>query len=533
MIATGPSAPNAPLHSRSPDVAVIGAGPGGLASAMQLAAAGCRVTVYEAQDRIGGRTRRLEQDGFAWDCGPTFFMMPYVLEEIFSSAGASLADHCTLTRLDPMYRLLIGQPGANPIRIDTTQDLNAMAARLAALDPQDGPAFLRFIADNRRKLALMTPILKSPMRSVLDMVSVDTIKVGPMIRPWESVHGLLTRYFRHPASRLAMSFQSKYLGMSPFDCPGLFSILPFIEYEHGIWHPEGGCNALMSAMANVCREMGVTIRCSAPVDSIAFKGRRACGVNVLGETHRHDHVVVNADATWALKNLVPEPLRGRDTDLAIDAKRYSCSTVMLYAGIDGEVDLPHHTIYTSTLYRDNLADISERGTLSADPSTYICNPSRIDPTLAPAGCSALYCLMPVTNDKAGHCNVDWNAERARLREDFMVQLESVFGIRDIRSRLRTEIMLTPADWARERINHGATFNLAHNIGQMLHRRVQHRYPGTDGLWFTGGGTHPGSGLPVIFLSSTIASRMLCDEVGLAHPLDAAPQTARGIFAACP
>jgi phytoene desaturase len=504
-------------------VAVVGAGPGGLASAMLLAASGFRVTVYEAHGTVGGRTRRLEVGDYRFDCGPTFFMMPYVLEEIFAATGRKLSDYAQLKRLDPMYRLLIGQREGDPLVIDTTQDIARMARQLSAIEPSDGPAFERFIRDNRRKLEAMTPVLRNPIRGIGDLMNADGLRAGLSLRPWQSLYDHLKGYFRHEGVRLAMSFQSKYLGMSPFECPELFSILPFIEYEYGIWHPIGGCNALVRAMADAVVEMGGEIRCGVPVESIAFDGRTACGVMAAGALHRHDHVVVNADAAWALKNLVPDSMRPRALkDASLDAKRYSCSTFMMYLGLEGEVDLPHHTIYTSRSYVENLRDIAERGTLSTDPSTYVCNPSRIDPTLAPAGHSALYVLVPTPNDKAGDCKVDWHWARGELRERTMCQLEGVFGIADVRRRVRAERLVTPADWKSERIAHGATFNMAHNIGQMLHRRPHHRLQGFDNLWMVGGGTHPGSGLPVIFLSSEITARLLCEQEGVRDPMSSAP-----------
>ena len=332
------------------DVAIVGAGPGGLASAMLLAASGVKVTIYEAAPVIGGRTSRitLQDDrdrAFHFDRGPTFFLMPYVLEEIFAAAGKRLQDYADLTRLDPMYRLLLGRPGKNPLVVDTTQDVERMSAQLDVIERGAGAQFKRFISDNRVKLDRMTPLLRRPIRKFTDLIAMDAMKCAPFLAPHKSVHDLLGKYFDDPLVKIALTFQSKYLGMSPMECPSLFTILPFIEYEYGIWHPRGGCNALMRAMADACEEMGVTIRTSAPVERIAFTGKRATGVVVDGATIAHEHVVVNADATWAMKNLIPENIRrAQDSDANLDAKRYSCSTYMLYLGLEGKVDLPHHTI---------------------------------------------------------------------------------------------------------------------------------------------------------------------------------------------
>lgn len=513
-------------------VAIIGAGPGGLAAAVLLAASGVRVRVYEAGASIGGRTTRVRAGDFGFDKGPTFFMMPYVLEEIFASAGRSMHDYVELTRLDPMYRLLLGRPGLSPHVLDATQNIAEMGRRISAIDAEDGANFARFISDNRFKLRHSEPILRNAMRSPLDLFGPstwrDTLKVGPVLAPHLSVHDLLGRYFKNPYVKLAVSFQSKYLGMSPFECPSLFTILPFIEYEWGVWHPRGGCHALMVAMAELATQLGAEIVTDAPVTRINFRptpqGPRATSVVIGGtRTIEHDDCIINADATWALKNLIPPAsidearLHGGDYSVShIDSRRYSCSTAMLYLGVKGEIDLPHHTIYVSQRYRENLEDIVTNGTLSEDPSLYICNPSRLDPTLAPKGASSLYVLMPTPNCAS---RIDWKRESASVREAMLDQMEDRFGLDGIRDRIVEEVAVTPNDWAGDNINFGATFNLAHNLGQMLHLRPQNRLKGFDNLYLVGGGTHPGSGLPTIFLSAQISCRMVCERMGVAFAGD--------------
>lgn len=526
------------MRSSAATVAVVGAGPGGLASAMLLAASGLRVTCFESGAMVGGRTSRVVLDAiggggrFGLDRGPTFFLMPYVLEEIFAATGRRLTDYAELTRLDPMYRLILGRPGDQPLTIDATQDVEEMSRRIGAIEPKDAAAFGRFIRDNRAKLDLMEPVLRSPMRSALDVVRAASPKFLPHLNAHLSVNGLLKKYFSNPYVRLAVSFQSKYLGMSPMECPSIFTILPFIEYEYGVWHPTGGCHALMLGMAQACEEMGVEIRCASAVTGLEFEGQgrdsRVTGVRTESRgLEKFDHVVVNADAAWALKALIPDRLRPRgDSDSSLDARKYSCSTYMLYLGVDGEVDLPHHTIFVSSKYEQNLRDITHGGTLSDDPSVYVCNPSKLDPTLAPPGKSALYVLMPTPNTRESAGKIDWTSNAESVRGVVLDQLERRFGISGIRSRIQVEQAISPEQWRAGgvigAINHGATFNLAHNLGQMLHKRVPHQYPAVDGLWFVGGGTHPGSGLPVIFLSAQIAARELCKRAGVRYAGDRLP-----------
>ncbi len=495
---------------------IIGAGPGGLASAILLAAAGVRVKVLERLPIIGGRTSSIEADGFKFDLGPTFFLYPRVLEEIFRAAGTSLRDEVEMVRLDPQYRIQFGAGG----KLDCTSDIVAMEKQIAALSPSDAPGFRRFLDENRTKLARMEPCLETPFLGWQDLVQARLLKMLPMLRPHQSVDTYLKRFFKDERVRLAFCFQSKYLGMSPFRCPSLFSILSFLEYEYGVWHPIGGCAAVTAAMARVAERLGVEICLNEPVEEILFTGRRAVGVRTANATHRADAVVVNADFARAMERLVPDQLRRRWTNQKLAKKKYSCSTFMMYLGVDGEFNLPHHTIHIAEDYEKNLDDIENKHVLSEDPSFYVQNACVTDPTLAPKGQSALYVLAPVTHQ---HPNVDWAKERIGFRQRLLKQIAKA-GYGNLESRIRYERVITPADWdTRYEIYRGATFNLAHTLDQMLHLRPHNRFEDLDGMYLVGGGTHPGSGLPVIFESARISSKLLLQDLGVGsssieHPL---------------
>jgi phytoene desaturase len=298
--------------------------------------------------------------------------------------------------------------------------------------------------------------------------------------------------------------------MSPFKCPSLFSILSYLEYEYGVHHPIGGCAAVTQAMARIVTELGGEIHLDEPVEQILFDRGRAVGVRTAAGCFKSDAVIVNADFADAMTRLVPDRLRRRWTDRKIARKRYSCSTFMIYLGIEGRCDhLDHHTIYMASDYARNLADIEERHVLSDDPSFYVQNACMTDTTLAPQGMSTLYVLVPVTHQ---HPNVDWTQERGRFRNLVLRQLRHV-GLSDVEKRIRFERVVTPADWEeRHHIYRGATFNLAHNLGQMLHLRPRNRFEDLAGVYLVGGGTHPGSGLPVIFESARITSRLLLEDL---------------------
>ncbi len=489
---------------------VVGAGPGGLAAALLLANAGVRVHVVERLPRVGGRCSSLEAEGFRFDLGPTFFLYPQILERIFREIGRDLHTEVPMVRLDPQYRIAFGTGG----QLDCTSNIPRMQAQLATINPNDALNLERFLTENRAKLEGFRPILERPFLGWKDLLSWDLFKMIPMLRPWRSVESELRRHFTDPRTRLAFSFQSKYLGMSPFNCPSLFSILSFLEYEYGVWHPIGGCSAVSEAMARVAREMGVTFSLGDEVQELLFEGKRAVGVRTAECEHHADAVVVNADFAHAMTKLVPDRLRRRWTNRRIEKKKFSCSTFMMYLGIDGLCeDVPHHTISTAADYAGNLKDIEDRHTLTNEPSIYLQNAGVTDHTLAPKGASTLYVLAPVS-----HCheNIDWRKEAPRFRAKVMKQVEKL-GVKDLERRIRFEKIVTPADWENQfAVYRGATFNLAHTFRQMLHLRPRNRFEDVDGVYLVGGGTHPGSGLPVIYESARITSRLLLDDLGVAQ-----------------
>lgn len=318
--------------------------------------------------------------------------------------------------------------------------------------------------------------------------------------------------------------------MSPFNCPSLFSILSFLEYEHGVWHPYGGCAAVSEGMGRIAREMGVRFSLGEEVKAVLFEGGRAVGVRTDTGEHRADALVINADFAHAMTKLVPNEYRRKYTDAKIEKKKFSCSTFMLYLGIEGKYEhLPHHTIRCAADYATNLADIEKRHVLSDDPSFYVQNACPTDPSLAPAGHSTLYVLAPVTHKTD---NVNWANEAGPFRAKLLKQLEKL-GVTDLEKRIRYERVVTPADWeGRYHVYRGATFNLAHNWTQMLHMRPRNRFTELPGVYLVGGGTHPGSGLPVIYESARITTRLLLEDFsrnaewlgtpGAAEPAQQAP-----------
>ena len=495
--------------SATPTVAIIGAGPGGLASALLLAKAGVNVTVFERSAAVGGRNKVFERDGFKFDLGPTFFHYPEVIEDIFKAVGMDAHEELNLHKLDLNYRLIFGQGG----QLDCTSDLEQMTDRIRELSgDSNAEAFKRYVVDNRLKLAKSKACLQEPWYGPSDLLSKRAMRVAGVLRPQRSVAGDLMKLFDDDRLMLAMSFQTKYLGMSPFNCPSLFTMLAFLEYEYGIFHPLGGLGSVSERMASIAKDLGVTFRMNEAVESVIMEGKTIKGVRTAEGEFMADRVIMNADFANGMTQLFPDTVRKKWSNKKLDKKKYSCSTFMLYLGVDRTYnDLPHHQIYASANYEQNLEDIEKHHKITwDDPSVYVQNASVTDPQLAPEGCSTVYALVPVSHV---HENIDWSKEKDAYRDRILDQIETKLGFENIRDHIVTEMVITPEDWG-DHCYRGAVFNLAHGLDQMLWRRPKNQFDEIKNLYLVGGGTHPGSGLPVIYESARISSKLLLDSLGI-------------------
>ncbi|PZD94075.1 phytoene desaturase [Paenibacillus sambharensis] len=493
-------------------VVVIGAGPGGLAAAMLLASQGYRVKVMEKQAYVGGRTSAVKLGDYRFDRGPTFLMMPGLLEDMFHSVGRSLHDYVQLKEIDPLYRLQFGS-----IRFEATRDRKRMLAEIERCFPGESAGYERFMEEEGKKFKRVMPLLQRPFQRVADYVKPDVLRALPRLNLRDTVYGRLSRYFQDERLRYAFAFQAKYLGMSPWECPGTFTILSYIEHAFGLWHPIGGVNRICGAMADVTCELGGTIHLNSGVKQVLTSGGRAAGVLLeSGERVDADHVVINADFGTAVTQLFePGQLRKYNTD-KINSLKLSCSAYMLYLGVNRRIDLPHHTVMFADDYPRNVRELMG-GSLSGDASIYVHNPSAIDPTMAPEGKSALYVLMPAPNLKGA---TDWSDERvkAEVKAYVLDRLEREPELAGLRSDIEEEAVITPLDWEQSiHVYQGAAFNIAHSVDQMMMLRPHNRFQDARNCWLVGGGTHPGSGLPTILESARISAGLIMKSDGKAAP----------------
>lgn len=490
-------------------VAIVGAGPGGLAAGMLLAHRGVEVTIFEKESYVGGRTSRLTVGEFTFDRGPTFLNMPYILEELFTETGRDLHKYVDMITLEPMYELYFNR---GTERLSMTTDQEQMYAEIERMFPGNGEGYRRFMVEQHDKLEKLLPVLQTAHDRLTDYVSTRVLRALPSLSLGQSLYDVLSSYFTSEELKYAFTFQAKYLGMSAWECPGGFSILSYMEHAYGVHHPIGGIHQLCEAMARVIEEEGGVIRLGSPVDRLHLEGNEAKGVVSGGVHYAFDEVIIGADFAHAMTTLVPEGTLKRWSKPKLDQKRFSCSTFMLYLGLDRTYDdVAHHTIHFANDYEANVRDMTQDLRLSDDFSFYVQNASVLDPTLAPEGKSALYVLVPVPNNLS---HLPWDTLKEEMTERVLSALEERSPYAGIRQHIEVMEALTPMDWERFGVYKGATFNLGHNLSQMMYFRPHNEFEELKHVWLVGGGTHPGSGLPTIFESARITANLLRDRAGV-------------------
>lgn len=491
-----------------PKITIIGAGPGGLTAGILLQKRGFEVTIYEKDGGPGGRNQAIELGDYRFDTGPTFLMMKYFLDEIFTETGRDINDYLDFYDLEPLYTLVFKDK-----KMVHYKDKSKMKAEIEEYFPGESEGYDRLMEYEKERYSRLYPCLKKDYSYLKRMVEPDILYAFPYLQLHKTMYQALGTYFHSEDLKLAFTFQAKYLGMSPWSCPALFTMVPYIEHEYGIYHVKGGLNKISHAMAKVFAEEGGTIVYNTPVKELITNFGQALGV-VLENCEKvySDDVVINSDFAYSFSNLYKDSSKWSPKKLK--GKEYSCSTFMLYLGLDKKYDLPHHSIYFADDYKANIDDISLYRKVGEDFSVYIQNASVTDPTLAPEGHSTIYILVPITNLKSG---VDWTSFGSEFRDKVMAVLKDKVGLTDIEDHIKEEKVITPQDWSRDyNVFLGATFNLGHGINQMLYFRPHNRFEELENCFLVGGGTHPGSGLPTIYESGRISAKMICKKHGIKY-----------------
>ncbi len=476
-------------------VVVVGAGLGGLACALHLAAVGRQVTVVEREAVPGGRAGRLSVDGYEFDTGPTVLTMPELIAEPLAAVGEKLSDWVELTPLDPAYRAHYPDGSTLDVRTDTVR-MAAEISRVCGAREADG--YLRFV-DFARKLWRLERdnFIDRNLDTPLDLLNVELLKLIAM-GGFRRLQPKINQYFRNPRTQRIFSFQAMYAGLAPHDALAIYAVIAYLDSVAGVFFPRGGMHAVPKALAGAAEKHGVQFRYETTVTRVETANGRATGVITAGgERIPADVVVLNPDLPIAYRDLLPPSRRPRRL-------KYSPSCVVLHIGSSQAYSkIAHHNIHFGTAWRGTFDEVIRQGLLMSDPSLLVTNPSRTDPGVAPAGRQTYYVLAPTPNLDVAP--LDWGGGLGRRYADELAGLLEQRGYVGFRDGIEVERVITPDDWAAQGMAAGTPFASSHTFGQTGPFRPGNLHPALPNVVFTGSGTQPGVGVPMVLISGKLAA----------------------------
>ncbi len=463
------------------------------------------MTLLERNATPGGKVNIHRAAGYTFDTGASLLTMRHVLTDLFSSAGRSVDDYLETVALDPICRYR-WPDGAT---FDAFTDLNQTEREIERIASRaDVEGFRRFLLDARRKYEVAErtflayslndlPQLLRP-RYARDLAAISTLR---------TLDAHVRRYFRSPHLRQLFNRFATYNGSSPYSTPATFALIPYVEFGLGAWYVRGGMYKLPLALAALAEELGAEIRTGAEVEKILIERGRARGVRLAdGEVLTADAVLANSDAVDTYRRLIDTEARRIYTNRRLDKLEPSSSGFVLLLGVTRSFpQLAHHNIFFSPDYPAEFRAIFADQRPAAHPTIYVCASSRTDASQAPAGHENLFVLV---NAPATGPQTRWTSE-ARGYRDLILRLLEASGLEGLGSAIDYERTITPADFEQTyHANRGSIYGISSNKRRNAFLRPPNKARDIDGLYFAGGATHPGGGIPLVLLSGKMAAELL-------------------------
>ncbi|MDB2240756.1 phytoene desaturase [Halorubrum ezzemoulense] len=486
-------------------VVVIGGGFGGLSTACYLADAGADVTLLEKNEQLGGRASRLEVDGFQFDMGPSWYLMPDVFERFFGHFGRSPDEFYELERLDPHYRVF----WKDGDQVDVLPDRDANREIFESYEPGAGEAFDAYLEESKRTYEIgMEHFVYEDRPRLRDYVDTDVMRYSWGLSLLGKMQGHVEDYFDHPKLQQLMQYTLVFLGGSPTNTPALYNLMSHVDYNMGVYYPDGGIGAVVDGIVELAEDLGVDFVTDAEVTGIEGRYGAFAVDTENGERYLADRVVSDADYAHTEQELLPERKR-QYTEEYWESRTYAPSAFLLYLGVEGDVpNLEHHTLVLPTDWDEHFEQIFDDPEWPDDPAYYLCVPSKTDDTVAPEGHSNLFALVPIAPGIR-----DTPEIRNRYRDLVIDDIAENTGT-DLRGRVVVEETFSVDDFA-DRYNSyaGSALGLAHTLTQTSLLRPGHTSDAVDGLYFTGSTTTPGIGVPMCLISGGLtAEAMAGDDV---------------------
>ena len=481
---------------------VIGAGFGGIASALRLRSKGYEVTLIDRCAALGGRAQVFERGGFRHDAGPTVITAPFLFEELFLLFGERMEEHINLVPLKPWYRFCF----ADGETFDYGGTLEETLAEIRRIEPRDCDGYLALLAHSRRIFEIgFTELSAQPFDRFMTMVRQIPRLVG--LGSYRSVWGLVSRYMSNPKLRQAFSIQPLLLGGNPFDTTSIYGLIHFLERAHGVHFAMGGTGAITKALGELMERQFIKIKLGTTVAAINVRDGIAQSVTLDdGRTMTADVIVSNCDPAHLYGSMVEKTAQARSTKLKLAAAHFSMGLFVLYFGTTQTYPaVAHHTIWFGGRYRELLSDIFDRKVLSEDFSLYLHRPTATDASFAPPNCDSFYVLCPVPNLQG---QIDWTKEGPRLKDRIVKALSKTI-LPNLEATITSDFFITPENFRQDYLStHGAGFSIAPLFRQSAWFRFHNRAEGIQNLFLVGAGTHPGAGVPGVLCSAKVVDALI-------------------------
>lgn len=484
---------------------IVGAGIGGLTAAIYGALHGLDVLVVEKNASVGGKMGEVHQAGYRWDTGPSVITMLPVIERIFSDAGRDLADYLTMLPVDPLTRYYYPDGTV----INASADLSVMLPQVASLNNRDVEGYLSYLGYVARLHRITGPVFiyDQPPKpaSFLKVSPTDYLKIDP----FRTMQQAIDSFVEAPQLRQMLGRYATYVGANPFEAPATLNVIAHVELSQGVFYPSGGVYRIAEALERLSHELGVRIQKNTPVNRILVDGRTAVGVeSQAGETIHADQVLMNVDIGTVYENLLPDQTRRSRRTTRLLHSDLSCSGFIMLLGVEGEhPELAHHNIFFSSDYRREFDQIFTAKSPPDEPTIYVAVTSKTDPGHAPRACENWFVLV---NSPAVDARIDWDSFKYHYRQLVLDRLAG-FGL-NINGCIAVERLITPKDLEiRSGARRGALYGLSSNNLFAAFRRPTPRDPHFQNLYYCGGTTHPGGGVPLVMISGRNAAHMVAED----------------------
>jgi phytoene desaturase len=490
-----------------PKAIIIGSGFGGLSSACLLSKDGYDVEIFEKNEQVGGRASQMEIGGFTFDMGPSWYLMPDVFEHFYKILGEDVNKHLELIKLSPSYKIWFKDTNHEPVEIYS--DLEKTLPILEKLEPGCTPQVREYLkrAEYQYEVAMQNFVYKN-YDSITDFFNLQMAIEGAKLSVFTKMQKYTEKFFKSEELQKIMQYTLVFLGSSPYNTPALYNIMSHIDFNMGVFYPKGGFHAVAQSLKKIAEKHGAKIHLNSPVQEIIVESGQAKGVKLKnGETHMADLVVSNADVFHTETKLL-KPEHQQYPQKYWDKKVAAPSAFIMYLGLDTQLpQLDHHNLIFSKDWKTNFGQIFDNPQLPEDPSIYICNPNKSQPEFAPKNTENLFILAPIAAD------LKLTEDDKKNFTDQMLQLlEEEIGIPNIKDKILVKEIFTGDDF-KSRYNsfQGSALGLAHTISQTALFRPRNYSKKVKGLYYTGGNTVPGIGVPMCLISSQLVYKRLKND----------------------